>query len=62
MKKEKEYYLYKGDEILATGTAKEIAKKMGVSIGTIRFYKNPSYFKRRENGKNYRVLVCVEED
>ena len=62
MKAEKEYYLYKGDEVIATGTAKEIAKKLGISESTVRFYKNPSYFKRRENGKNYRVLVCVEEE
>lgn len=62
MRKEKEYYLYKGDEVLATGTIKEIAKKLKISELTVRFYKNPSYFKRRENGKNYRVLVCVEED
>lgn len=58
MKKEKEYYLYEGDEVIATGTIKEIAKKMGISEGTVRFYKNPSYLKRRENGKKYRVLVC----
>lgn len=60
MKKEKEYYLYEGDEVIATGTIKEIAKKMGVKEDTIRFYKNPSYLKRRENAKNYRVLVCAE--
>lgn len=58
MKKEKEYYLYEGDEVIATGTIKEIAKKMGVKENTIKFYKNPSYLKRRENGKKYRVLVC----
>lgn len=60
MKKEKEYYLYEGDEVIATGTIKEIAKKMGVSERTIMFYKNPSYLKRRENGKKYKVLVCAE--
>ena len=62
MKKEKEYYLYKGDEVLATGTIKEIAQKLKIAENTVRFYKNPSYFKRREKGKDYRVLVCVEED
>lgn len=62
MKREKEYYLYKGDEVLATGTIKEIAKKMNVSTRTIRFYSNPSYLKRRSNGKNYRVLICVDEE
>lgn len=60
MKKEKEYYLYEGDEVIATGTIKEIAKKMGVKEDTIRFYKNPSYLKRRENGKKYKALVCAE--
>lgn len=56
------YALYKGDELLSVGTAREIAKEMGVDIKTIRFYGNPTYLRRRKNGKNYRYLIKLEED
>lgn len=51
------YALYKGEELLATGTIVQIAYKMGVKIRTIQFYKTPVYLKRRKNGKNYRELI-----
>lgn len=31
----KEYALYKGEELLAMGTKREIAEQLGVSAGTI---------------------------
>ena len=52
----KEYALYKGDELLAMGTKREIAEKLGVSVNTITFYGAPSYAKRT-NEKNGRRLV-----
>ena len=51
------YALYKGEELLATGTIIQIAYKMGVKPRTIQFYKTPTYKKRRKNGKKYRELV-----
>ena len=51
------YALYKGDELLATGTIVQIAYKMGVSIKTIKFYGTPTYKKR--NKKNFRELVEI---
>ena len=50
------YALYKGEELLATGTLLQIAYKTGVKLKTIRFYKTPAY-KKRSKGKNYRELV-----
>ena len=51
------YALYKGEQLLATGTLLQIAYKMGVKLRTIAFYKTPTYKKRREKSKNFRELV-----
>lgn len=59
----KEYILYKGDEILAIGTIKEIAAKMNVGERTIQFYGSPTYLKRGLGLKsnNRRILIKLEE-
>ncbi|HEM3577530.1 TPA: hypothetical protein ACGPBB_001560 [Streptococcus suis] len=53
---EKEYALYKGDKLLAIGTAKELAEKFGVKVSTIHFYKSPAYIKRTEESKARRLV------
>ena len=58
----KEYALYKGDKFIMLGTIPIIAKKMGVKERTIRFYKSPTYKKRKQNSKDYLELVEIEED
>ena len=55
---EKIYALYKGDDCIATGTAKEIAEQTGVSVKTIHFYSTPSY-KKRVSDKNGRRLIEI---
>lgn len=55
----KEYALYKGEECLAIGTIKEIAKQMKVKYRTIYFYTMPIYKRRCKNGKNRRVMVKI---
>lgn len=37
----KEYALYKGEELLAMGTKREIAEQLGVSINSISHYGTP---------------------
>ena len=61
MRKLKEYTLYKGEKILATGTIKEIAEKMKVKEKSICFYGTPCYLKRGkgEKSNNRRILVCL---
>lgn len=51
------YALYKGEELLASGTIIQIAYTMGVKYQTIKFYTTPAYKKRCKNGKNRRELV-----
>lgn len=48
----KEYALYKGDELLAMGTKREIAEQLGVSASTIGYYGTPVCARRTsENGR-----------
>lgn len=54
------YSLYKDDKEIAFGTTKEIAKQLGVSVRTIKFYQTPAYIKRCKGSKNRRVLIKVD--
>lgn len=48
----KEYALYKGEELLAMGTKREIAEQLGVSVSTVGYYRTPVYARRTsENGR-----------
>ena len=48
----KEYALYKGDELLAMGTKREIAEQLGVSASTIGYYGTLVYARRTsDNGR-----------
>ena len=51
----KEFALYKGDELLAMGTKREIAEKLGISVRSVPCYGTPSYAKR--TSENARRLV-----
>lgn len=52
------YALYKGDDLLAIGTYKELAKAMDVEVNTIKIYGRPSYRKRvSEKGRR---LIRIE--
>lgn len=48
----KEYALYKGEELIAMGTKREIAEQLGVSPSTIGYYGTPVYARRTsDNGR-----------
>lgn len=55
-----DYALYKGDDLLAIGTMKEIAEQMGVKYRTIMYYKTPSQSKRTKG--NGRILIPLEDE
>lgn len=44
------YVMYKGEKPVATGTAREIAEKMGVSVKTVYWYASPAAKRRTKNG------------
>lgn len=58
----KEYALYKGDELLSVGTAKELAKEMGVGVTTIRHYGTKAYAERMKGCVAPRRLVELETE
>jgi len=67
--KEKTFALYKGEEFIDIGTAKEIAKRRGVTPEFIRYLSTPANLKRIDTRKNKNkpsnAMICVkveEED
>lgn len=56
------YAMYKGEEMLAMGTIKEIAEQMGVSEATIRFQTTPSYKKRVKADGVHREVFLLDDD
>lgn len=56
----KEYAVYKGEEILKIGTAKELAAFLNIKVDSIYFYNNKAYKKRLENRKTKSALVVVD--
>ena len=63
MGKEKIFALYKGDDLLGIGTAKELAKERNVKPNFIRYLSTPSNLKRinkRKNNKTSKALISVK--
>lgn len=61
----REYAVYKGDELLAIGTAEECARALGVQERTILFYTYPTYqrrLKKRKASDNVRHVVELTDD
>ncbi|WP_074389221.1 hypothetical protein [Streptococcus suis] len=59
---EKEYALYKGDELLGMGTAHELADLLNVKVETIHFYSTPTYQKRTNPDKARRLIPLDDEE
>ena len=58
----KEYALYYGNDLLAIGTRKEIAKQRGVKLCTIQHYGTNAYKRKvakRTSSRDYMVLVRI---
>ena len=52
----KEYALYKGEELLAMGTKREIAEKLGISVRSVTCYGTPSYARRTSEEHSRRLV------
>ena len=57
-----EYAVYKGESLLAVGTAEECAEEMGVTLGYIRWLATPSAKKRRKNHDRCILAYRLEDD
>ena len=55
--------MYKGENLLAIGTERQLARDLGIKVETIKFYRSPAYqrrlAKRKDGGENSRVLVAL---
>lgn len=60
-KADRQYALYKGDEFIAEGTPREIAKKTGKTFDSLMFYTTPTYRRRVEKSKG-QILEMVDLD
>lgn len=58
------YAMYKGDNLLTIGTAKEICKEMNISYKTFQFYRTSHYKNIVENSrlKNRRVIIRIDKE
>lgn len=65
-KNEKIFALYKGEEFIDIGTAKELAKKRNVKPEFIRYLSTPANKRRidnrKSNNKPSKVLISVKMD
>lgn len=52
----KEFALYKGEELIAMGTKREIAEQLGVSPSTVSYYGTPVYARRTSESKGRRLV------
>jgi len=62
---DREVAVYKGDELLAEGKIRDVAKQLGVNTGTIRFYLTPAYERRLSKRKTLdksRTAVRLDDD
>jgi len=51
--------IYKGEELLTSGTAKECADELNVKVDTVYYYKTKTY-QNRGSGKNRRIAIELE--
>ncbi|APH04930.1 hypothetical protein [Bacillus weihaiensis] len=61
----KEYAVYKGEDLLAIGTAKECAETLNVAAETIYYYTTSAYkrkLEKRKNPDNCRVAILMDNE
>ena len=56
----KTFAVYKGEELLTSGTAEECAERLNVKVETVYYYKSRTY-QNKGSGKNRRIAIEVEE-
>lgn len=56
----KAFAVYKGEEFLTSGTAKQCAEKLNVKVETIWYYKSATY-QKKGSSKNRRIAIELEE-
>lgn len=57
----KQYAMYKGDEFVDVGTAKELAKKHNLAIQTFYWYATCTRYNSKEHKRGYVVFPLDDE-
>lgn len=57
MKQEPTFVLYDGEDVVDIGTAREIAKRRGVKVETVKWYATKR--SRQKGGRLQAVRVCI---
>lgn len=55
------YAAYRGDEFVAVGTKRELARALGVKLGTVDYYVSPAWRKRASEKAIFVIKVEMEE-
>ena len=55
------YGIYKGDNFIDVGTADELAERLTVKKGTIRFYANPANIRRNKSDNRIIAVKFLEK-
>lgn len=61
-RREKEYAVYKGEEFIDIGTAKELAERFNTTVKTIQWYAGSKRYKNQTHKKGGYTIVAIEED
>ena len=56
----KTFAIYKGEDLLTSGTAKQCAEELNVKVEAIWYYKSATY-QKKGSGKNRRIAIELEE-
>ena len=54
----KEYALYKGDDLLDIDNLEYVSKKLNIKLKSLLFYQSPAYRKRTSERKGRRLVRC----
>ena len=56
-KKNIEYAIYKGDKLITIGTAEECAKRLNISVDSVKWYSTKSALNRSKKSKGDRTIA-----
>lgn len=62
-KERQEYAVYKGEEFICMGTAREVAEKLGIKPKTVQFLSTPANIRRVESSprkEKHKRLIAVK--
>ena len=55
------YAMYKGENCLAIGTQREIARQLNMTLDSVRYCRTPRN-QRRNTGGNRKILISIEDE